>query len=156
MTSITLESIKAEQSKLAEMIATFEKQAATTAAFHFPEFTIELAQGEHYAGIIIGQDGEPSHHLILLPGQANGLNWKDSLAWAKGQGGELPTRHEQSLLFANLKDQFDKDWYWSAETHESDSAYAWCQYFDHGSQIYYRLKVSLSCRARAVRRLIIE
>ena len=82
MTQITLEAIKAEQTKLAEMIATFESQAASSTEFHFPEAAIELAAGEHYAGLIIGKDGNPSHHLVLLPGQANSVNFKDAQAWA--------------------------------------------------------------------------
>ncbi len=155
MTTITLESIKAEQTKLAELIANFEKQAITRAEFHFPETIIELAPGEHYAGLIISRDGEPSHHLILLPGDAKGLNWTDAKAWATGQGGELPTRREQSLLFANLKDEFERAWYWSCEAYEQDTASAWCQNFSTGSQV--SLHKSLNhCRARAVRRLIIQ
>ena len=155
MTTITLESIKAEQTKLAELIANFEKQALTKAEFHFPETVIELAPGEHYAGLIIGKDGEPSYHLVLLPGDAEGLNWKDAKAWGAGQGGELPTRREQSLLFANLKDKFEKAWYWSSEEYEPDTAYAWCQDFDYGYQITIHKSTS-GCRARAVRRLVIE
>lgn len=63
-TTITLESIKAEHSKLAGMIAAFEKQQEPSALF-FPEVTIKLAPGEHYAGLVIGKDGEPSYHLVL-------------------------------------------------------------------------------------------
>jgi len=155
MTPITLDSIKAEQSRLAEMIATFEKQALTKAEFHFPETVIELAPGEHYAGLIIGRDGEPSHHLVLLPGDAEGTNWTDAKAWAKGQGGELPTRREQSLLYSNLKDEFETAWYWSPEEYEPDSAFAWYQNFYNGNQSNYRKSI-ITCRARAVRRLVIE
>lgn len=154
MTSITLESIKAEHTRLAEMIATFEKQQATP-VFFFPETTIPLAPGEHYAGLIIGKDGEPSYHLILLPGDSEKLNWSDAIAWAEQQGGELPTRREQALLYANLKDQFDSDLYWSSETYERNPLYAWFQNFLHGHQSHF-LKDNLSCRARAVRRVEIE
>jgi hypothetical protein len=72
----------------------------------------ELAKGEHYAGILLGDDGKPAHHLVLIPGDTK-LNWADAGAWAKKQGGELPTRREQSLLFANLRGKFERDWYWS-------------------------------------------
>ena len=154
MTSITLESIKAEHIRLAEMIATFEKQQATP-VFFFPETTITLAPGEHYAGLIVGKDDEPSYHLILLPGDSESLNWSAAITWAEQQGGKLPTRREQALLYANLKDQFESDWYWSAESHDQDSAFAWCQYFDYGVQSNYR-KVYYVCRARAVRRVEIE
>ena len=154
MTPITLEDIKAEQTKIAEMIAAFEKQAEESVLF-FPEITINLKPGEQYAGIIVGKDGEPSHHLTLLPEQHECTNWKKASEWAKQQGGSLPTRREQSLLFANLKDQFEKDWYWSSESYEPDNAYAWYQGFDYGYQSSYH-KDSGLCRARAVRRLIIS
>lgn len=49
MTTITLESIKAEHAKIGDLIAAFEKQQETAALF-FPEVTINLAPGEHYAG----------------------------------------------------------------------------------------------------------
>ena len=152
MNTITLESIKAEHNKVAEMIAAFEAQAATS--YHFPESSIELAHGEHYAGIILGKDGEPSHHLILLAGDAESINWKDANAWAAGQGGELPTRREQSLLYANLKEQFEEAAYWSAQEYESNDGYAWYQYFSNGGQYYFHKGAAL--RARAVRRLVIE
>jgi len=154
MTSITLESIKAEHIRLAEMIATFEKQQATP-VFFFPETTITLAPGEHYAGLIVGKDGEPSYHLILLPGDSENLNWSAAITWAEQQDGKLPTRREQALLYANLKDQFESDWYWSAESYDQDSAYAWFQHFGYGYQ-GGSLKDGNGCRARAVRRLIIE
>lgn len=33
-----------------------------------------LNEGEHYAGLILGKDGEADYHLILLPGEANDIN----------------------------------------------------------------------------------
>lgn len=75
----------------------------------------ELNEGEQYAGILIGKDGAPSHHVILLAGDAEDLTWKAATEWAASVGGELPSRREQSLLFANLGEHFKGDWYWSAE-----------------------------------------
>jgi hypothetical protein len=151
--SITLESIKAEHNKVAEMIAAFEAKTAT--AYHFPEATIDLRPGEHYAGIIIGQDGEPSHHVILMAEQpTDELNWKAALDWAKRIGGELPTRREQALLYANCKDQFEAAWYWSSEQHAANSVFAWYQSFGNGGQLSYDKSAEL--RARAVRRLTIQ
>lgn len=113
----------------------------------------DLAQGEIYAGIILNSEGAPSHHLILLAGDNDDANWQTQMDWAKSIGGELPTRAEQSLLFANCKQHFKSDWYWSAEQHASEPSWAWCQYFYRG-----RLAVLKhdELRARAVRRLIIE
>ena len=111
----------------------------------------ELAQGEIYAGIILNSDGAPSHHLILLAGDNDDANWADQTEWAKSIGGELPTRAEQSLLVANCKQHFQKNWYWSVETVSSEPGWAWCQYFDLGIQNHGRTSDEL--RARAVRRL---
>lgn len=152
--TITLDAIKAEHAKVAEMIALFEAQSSETTEIHFPEFLVELKHGEEYAGLIVGKHGEASYHLVLIPGQADSINWPDAKDWAKKQGGELPTRREQSLLFANLKEQFEDAYYWSGEQHASDSDYAWCQGFLYGGQdnggTYGKL------RSRAVRRLIIQ
>ena len=153
-TTITLESIKAEHAKLADLIAAFEKQQEPP-ALYFPEATINLAPGEHYAGIITGKDGEPSYHLVLLPGQADDITWEKAMEWASKQGGDsvasLPTRREQALLYANLKEEFEERAYWSCEAHESESGWAWSQYFGYGVQTTHDRILEL--RARAVRRL---
>ncbi len=105
--------------------------------------------GGIYAGIMRGVDGAPDEHLVLLPGAAEDVTWEAAGEWAKAEGGDLPTRREQRLLFINLKDQFEEDWYWSSE--QAGSSYAWFQGVDDGYQHYiYR---SYEGRARAVRRL---
>lgn len=112
-----------------------------------------LKAGEHYAGIILGKDGEPDHHLILLPGEAESVNWAQAKEFAEKAGGELPTRREQSLLFANLKEQFQPRWYWSGDQHASGSVYAWVQGCYSGTQDDGHKDNGF--RARAVRRLVI-
>jgi hypothetical protein len=112
-----------------------------------------LNPGEICAGLILGEDDAPDHHLILLPGEAEKVNFKAAQAWAKKAGGDLPTRREQSLLFANAKAAFKPSWYWSGEQHASDASCAWGQNFLYGSQSTYR--VSYECRARSVRRLVL-
>ena len=112
-----------------------------------------LKPGEQYAGIILGKNGEADYHLILINGQANDVNWQQAKEFATKSGGELPTRREQSLLFANLKEQFDERWYWSGEQHASGSRYAWYQDFLDGYQDYD--DKSIEGRARAVRRVSI-
>lgn len=117
-----------------------------------PTLTLpELAENEIYAGICLNADGSPSHHLILLPGQADKITWPDALEWATAQGGTLPTRQEQALLFANAKGHFQPRWYWSSEQLAAHSNYAWHQHFLDGTQDYYGK--SSKARARAVRRL---
>ena len=111
----------------------------------------ELAKSETYAGILLA-DGKPAHHLVLLAGDTQ-ANWKDAIAWAKKQGGELPTRKEQALLFANAATEFKQEWYWSSEKSAHDADYAWIQGFYGGYQDGYH--TSAQCRARAVRRVAI-
>jgi len=116
-----------------------------------PAVDIDLAEGEVYAGLILNDDGTPSHHVVLLPGDHDDTTWQAATDWAKSLNGELPTRREQSLLLANAKQHFEHDWYWSGEQYASDASYAWCQYFSLGPQNLTLMRYQ--CRARAVRRL---
>ena len=113
----------------------------------------QLQPGEIYAGLLLGADGAPDKHIFLLRGAAEKITWSDAVKWAKSVGGDLPTRREQSLLFANLKGEFEAAWYWSGEQHEADSDYAWFQNFSNGNQ--GSGPKSYAGRARAVRRLAI-
>lgn len=112
-----------------------------------------LKKGEHYAGILLSKDGAPDQHIILLPGQTNDVTFQQAQEFAIKAGGELPTRREQSLLFANLKEEFEERWYWSGELH-SDTRFAWFQNFLSGYQDYRT--TGSQFRARAVRRIVIE
>ena len=152
--SITLEDVKAEQEKLAKMIAELESKAART--IYFPETKIELREGERYAGIVVDVvDGKlKAHHLILLAEEESSITWTSAVEWAAKVGGDLPTRREQALLYANLKDQFKPEWHWSSERHAAISGSAWCQYFNDGNQ--YGTHKNGCLRARAVRRLPIQ
>jgi hypothetical protein len=151
MTTITLEDIKAQQGKLAQMIAALQAapQAEPT-VYALPAAEITLQPGEHYAGLVLDATaGKPSHHLLLLAGDAEELTWAEANAWAEEHGGHLPTRQEQGLLFANLKREFVGAWHWSGE--KSSSGSAWSQYFFDGHQNFYYLITRL--RVRAVRRI---
>jgi hypothetical protein len=150
--TITLEAIKAEHTKVGEMIAAFERQAATT-VYQIAAHTTELAPGERYAGLILGENGEADYHLILLPGEAEHIDWDGAGKWAAERTGELPNRREQSLLFANLRGEFQGAWYWSGQKHETNSGWAWFQRFSTGDQTSYL--TSRKLRARAVRRLVL-
>ncbi len=149
MTAITLEKIEAEQAKVNQMIAAFKAAALTT--YGIPEAHIELKTGELYAGLMLDEAGEPSHHLIALPNEVEDITFTDALAWATTQGGDLPTPNEQSLLFANLKKHFKPEWYWSNREHPTNKGCAFVQLFDDGRQTtsgkYHKF------RARAVRRV---
>jgi hypothetical protein len=113
-----------------------------------------LKDGEIYAGLILGEEGQPDYHLALLPAKPeNRLNWSNALAWAASVGGDLPTRNEQSLLFANCKVHFVANWYWSNAQDAANPGYAWVQHFNDGGQDHE--PKSHECRARAVRRILI-
>ncbi|WNC90913.1 DUF1566 domain-containing protein [Paraburkholderia sp. FT54] len=111
-----------------------------------------LAEGEVYVGAIGDKNGD-FHHVILLPSDNDGATFEAQLEWAKNIGGDLPNRIEQAMLFANFRDQFQKDAYWSntPDTDPGYSGWAWFQHFLNGNQFispkYHEL------RARAVRRL---
>jgi hypothetical protein len=113
-----------------------------------------LKDGEQYAGLIIGKDGSGDYHLLLLPGDAEEVSWAAAMQWASENGGALPTRRELSLLFANLREQFQRVWYWSCETQEPRSHLVWGQNFTSGIQTMYGRP--FRGRARAVRRVPIE
>ncbi|MDE2254575.1 MAG: DUF1566 domain-containing protein [Betaproteobacteria bacterium] len=121
-------------------------QASAKAAF----LAANLKAGEHYAGLLLGKNGEPDQHLVVIAVNDATANWTKQTKWAKSVGGDLPGRRELNLLRANMRELFKDDWYWSNETHASDSSYAWFQNFSYGGQ-YYDLK-SAALRAVAVRR----
>jgi hypothetical protein len=151
MSIVTLEAVKAAFAEANALLARLQEPAQPAATvLILPEAHIELAPGEVYAGMLLGDDGEESQHLVLLPDRAEKVTWDQAVEFAKRAGGELPTRREQSLLFANLKSHFEAAWYWSGEQHESDGAYAWGQVFYYGSQ--YGIHKSYEGRAVAVRR----
>ncbi len=129
--------------------ATESSAVGTPQAKTIPAAIGEAFAGGIYAGIMRGIDGAPDQHLVLLPGAAEDVSWEAASEWAKAQGGELPTCREQRLLFINLKDQFQRDWYWSSE--QAGPSHAWLQYFFNGVQL--NNDRSYEGRARAVRRL---
>ncbi|MBR8221262.1 DUF1566 domain-containing protein [Burkholderia ambifaria] len=149
--AITLEQIEADHARIGAMIEEIKKQGQAT-EYRIEALTIPLAAGERFAGQVLNEDGSLSHYLILLPGDADDITWSDAKAWAAERGGELPTRREQSLLFANLKGEFEERAYWSAEAHDSESGWAWFQYVNYGLQ--HTSHQTNEFRARAVRRFI--
>ena len=113
---------------------------------------LNLQPGETYIGHY--GDAEQTTHTILLLGDNDKATFEAALEWAKSIGGDLPNRIEQAMLWANHRDQFQKEWYWSNETHHAESSWAWYQCFHDGSQGSYPKHLEL--RARAVRRVIVK
>jgi hypothetical protein len=152
METITLDTAVSKLHELSKLIEALKAQAATpTQYLHIPEVSIELQPGERYAGPVLDTDGHLLHHLVLLPHKPDeSMSWQAAMDWVASVDGDLPTRQEQALLFANCKQQFERARHWSCEQHESDASYAWSCYFFHGHQGDFRK--SYEACARAVRR----
>lgn len=112
-----------------------------------------LQEGEAYAGLILGKEEVPDYHLVLLPGEAVDVSWPSAVDWARGQGGVLPTRRELALLFANQREAFERNWYWSSEPHETRTQLVWGQNFASGIQTIYGRPYR--GHARAIRRIAV-
>lgn len=107
-------------------------------------------EGGIFAGITLAGDQRAA--LILLHGDEQKM-WENAVAWAKKQGGVLPSRIDMLVLFKNLRTKFKRDWYWTDEEVTGTADYAWIQLFDYGGQGYDHK--SSVCRCRAVRRVAI-
>jgi hypothetical protein len=107
--------------------------------------------GGKYAGLTV-HDNDPAE-LVLLPGEFEGP-WGKAKAWAEEQGGVLPSRIDQNVLWKNLKSEFRPEYYWSSEPCADAAGFAWGQYFSYGFQDYLHIGTSYY-RARAVRRVIL-
>lgn len=152
--TITIDDIKEQHNKVAQMISTFEAKAKIANAFPLTINIPELKIGELWVGTIVSSDLSKHEHIILMPGELEESNWQDSMDWAKSIGGDLPNRCESALLFATMKDQFKQEWHWTNEQNASNSDYAWLQSFDYGSQ--NTTHKSNEYRARAVRRVYLK
>mgnify|MGYP001608181317 CR=1 FL=1 len=150
MSTVTLDAVKAKFAEANALLARLQEPAPETMVLVIPGAHIDLAPGELYAGTILSDGGSPMHHLVLLPDRAEKVTWDAAVEFAKKAGGELPTRREQSLLYANLKDQFEAAWYWSGEQYEINGSFAWTQIFGSGNQ--NNAHKSYEGRAVAVRR----
>lgn len=123
----------------------------TPAAVHnLPPIGSKLDDGI-FAGVTLHNN--EAFALVLLPGDFNGT-WAEAKDWADKEGGVLPSRIDQIVLFKNVKGEFKEAYYWSGEQHAEGAGYAWNQSFGNGDQ--YWDYVSYRCRARAVRRVAIR
>ena len=117
-------------------------------------FAANKRDGEVYAGLLLGKNGEPDYHLFKMPGEVESVTWQGAVDWAKSVGGDAPNRRELALLRVNAKEYFEDAAYWSCEQHAASSYCAWCQNFTNGNQYYYSKGDKL--RGVAIRRLVIE
>jgi hypothetical protein len=106
-----------------------------------------LKEGEAYAGLILGKDGESDHHLVLLADDVRRQLAGRARMGGRGTG-RLPTRRELALLFANQRERFDRVWYWSSEQHDTRPQLVWGQNFASGIQTVYTAVRSAGMRVR--------
>lgn len=111
-----------------------------------------LTDGEVYLCGFVDANGDVEH-TVLLPGDER-ATWKKALEWARSIGGDLPTRIELSVAYANHRALFEQAAYWSKEEDKDEAGRAWFQFFSNGHQSYG--DTDYEFRARAVRRLVFE
>ena len=114
--------------------------------------TIKLRPGEQYAGLVLKDDGTPSHHLVLMAERPDRrLTWEGAKDWASKFGGALPTQREAPLIFAHCRSHTKPEWHWLSETYGGNGSCAWACYFGTGDQDSARK--SSEFRAVAIRRI---
>lgn len=118
------------------------------------ELTTALLDGETYAGLIVGKNNQFNYHVVLLPDVAKDKSWMSAISWAGEHGGVLPSCRELSLLFANLREHFERKWYWSSEPDPVRSQLVWGENFASGIQTAYGRQ--FKGHARAIRRVSSE
>jgi hypothetical protein len=132
---ITLEAVQAKQAELERMIQQLTAPIKARQQIEVEACTIELQPGEHYAGAVLDEHGRHMHHVILMAARPNNkMGWEDARQWAEDVGGDLPTRQELALLYANCKPHLPEVWAWSGEEHKDDASFAWGCDFDDGIQ----------------------
>ena len=107
--------------------------ASTISQASLPAIGADL-EGGTFAGLTTKPDGTHCA-VVLLPDAGTDLTWTKAKAWAKKQGGELPSRPVAALLFANVKANLQPRWHWTSD--EYDASSAWGCGFYYGSQGYY-------------------
>lgn len=146
--TITIEVLEKKHDELGALIESFKAQRTTISV---AAVEIALRPGEHYAGAVLDEAGRVLHHLVLLAGKGEELELEQAKKWAADAGGELPTRQEQALLFANCRPHLATEWHWSSEAHETNSSWTWGCDFYYGLHTSNRSSAELS--AVAVRRI---
>lgn len=116
-------------------------------------------EGGTFAGVVTLKDGAHVAVVLLADKPEKSLKWEAAKAWAESVDGVLPTRPVAALLYANAKDQFERDWYWTSERLDADTgdkddaSYAWYCSFGNGLQDYFVISAGA---ARALRLIHLE
>ncbi len=143
--------VRAMLNKCLEVIPEDDVAESSPASAILPSIGAEW-RGGIYAGLTL-HENKP-YALVLLPAEREEINWKEAIAWAEQQGGMLPSRIDQLVLWQNLKAHVQATWYWSCDPYAGYESSAWCQDFGYGGQGNDTKSAKL--RARAVRRMPIE
>ena len=123
------------------------KPASAISLASLPAICADL-EGGTFAGLTTKPDGTHCA-VVLLPVYGADLTWAKAKAWAKKQGGELPSRPVAALLFANVKSLLKPRWHWTSD--EYDASFAWGCGFSNGNQFNFPLSYAGS--AVAVRQI---
>lgn len=105
--------------------------------------------GEKYVGVLPGINGGKDQRIVLLAADVDGANYAAAVA-ATPVGGSLPTRQEQSFLYAQMKEEFEPEFHWSSEVDATYKDLVWAQDFDNGYQFAHN--EAHLFRARYIRR----
>jgi hypothetical protein len=84
-----------------------------------------------FGGVITLTNGKEVAVVLLLE-STKCMTWHDAMDWAKGIGGQLPSRAVASLLVSNLNGEFWEHWHWTSEIYKSNDRSAW-EYYSDGS-----------------------
>ena len=126
------------------------KQISQTAAIRFaalPAINAPFCDGT-FAGITTNKDGQ--HFAVCqLPSRVTKVTWQAATDWAKGLNAELPSRTVAAMIVANVEDRPKSGWYWTCESVDGDTSYAWHCTFSNGHQ--YGTRKSYEGAAVAVR-----
>ena len=107
--------------------------------------------GEHYAGLVLKDDGTPAHHLVLMTARPDQrMPWRQAKDWVLSINGAQPTQHEAVLIRVHCLNHIEQGGYWVNES-DRDPDYAWVYYFTTGGQ--YCIRKSSEAHAVAVRRI---
>lgn len=112
-----------------------------------------LRNGEVYGGIVLAQNGEPDYHLFAQTKFIESATFDEVKKHVEKVGGVGAIRRDLALLRVNAPKPFGTKVFWSCEQHSADSSFAWCQYFDIGTQ--YLTSKSYRLCGVAVRKVVI-
>ena len=105
---------------------------------------------KNVAAAISATDGFANTEAMAAAGSKLG-QWARALRLGGHDDWYIPSRLELLLAFAEMRDQFAQDWYWTSTQTKQDTQYAWIQLFGNGGQ--YDDRKDFELRARAVRRV---